>query len=79
MLGATVEVPTVGGSVRVTIPPGSGSGSRLRLKGRGIAGGHQYVILKPMLPAGVEPALADFLRTWRPTHPFNPRVGIEED
>jgi DnaJ-class molecular chaperone len=79
VLGATVEVPTVRGSVRVTIPPGSGSGARLRLKGRGIGEGHQYVILTPTLPAGVEPALANFLRTWQPTRPFNPRADMDED
>jgi DnaJ-class molecular chaperone len=78
MLGATIEVPTVRGPVRLTIPPGSGSGARLRLKGRGIGNGHQYVILKPVLPDGVEPALADFLRGWRPSRPFNPRAGMEE-
>lgn len=77
-LGATVEVPTVRGSVRLSIPPGSGSGSRLRLKGRGIGQGHQYVILKPVLPAGVEPALADFLRSWQPTRAFDPRDGMDE-
>jgi DnaJ-class molecular chaperone len=77
-LGATVEVPTVLGSVRLTIPPGSGSGARLRLKGRGIAGGHQFVILRPVLAPGVEPALADFLRGWQPSKPFNPREGMDE-
>jgi DnaJ-class molecular chaperone len=79
VLGATVEVPTVRGSVRLTIPPGSASGSRLRLKGRGIGNGHQYVILTPVLPPGVEPALADFLRTWQPSRPFNPRAGMAEE
>jgi DnaJ-class molecular chaperone len=78
-LGASIEVPTVRGPVRLTIPPGSGSGSRLRLKGRGIGHGHQHVVLTPVLPAGVEPALADFLRTWQPSKPFNPRDGMTED
>ena len=35
-LGAKVEVPTVEGPVTVTIPPGTSSGARLRLRGRGI-------------------------------------------
>jgi DnaJ-class molecular chaperone len=77
VLGATIEVPTVRGSVRLTIPPGSGSGARLRLKGRGIGNGHQVVILRPALPAGVEPALADFLRSWQPSRPFNPRDDMD--
>jgi DnaJ-class molecular chaperone len=77
-LGASIEVPTLHGPVRLTIPPGSGSGTRLRLKGRGIGHGHQYVVLNPLLPAGAEPALADFLRTWQPSKPFNPRAGMTE-
>jgi DnaJ-class molecular chaperone len=35
-LGAKVEVPTVEGRVTLTIPPGTSSGSRLRLRGRGV-------------------------------------------
>jgi DnaJ-class molecular chaperone len=78
VLGAAIEVPTVSGKVRLNIPPGSGTGTRLRLKGRGIAGGHQYVVVNPILPAGVEPALADFLRTWQPSKPFNPRAELDD-
>jgi DnaJ-class molecular chaperone len=36
VLGARVQVPTVEGPVTVTIPPGTSSGARLRLRGRGI-------------------------------------------
>ncbi len=79
VLGASIEVPTVRGPVRLTIPPGSGSGARLRLKGRGVGVGHQYVVLKPVLPPGVEPALADFLRGWSPTQPFHPRDGMDAE
>jgi DnaJ-class molecular chaperone len=35
-LGTQVDVPTVDGSVRVTIPPGTSSGARLRLRGKGL-------------------------------------------
>lgn len=35
-LGAEVEIPVVGGTVRMTIPPGIQSGDVLRLKGRGL-------------------------------------------
>jgi DnaJ-class molecular chaperone len=77
-LGAALEVPTVKGRVRLTVPPGSGTGTRLRLKGRGIAGGHQYVVLHPVLPPGEEPALREFLRQWQPAHPFDPRAGLED-
>jgi DnaJ-class molecular chaperone len=78
VLGATLEVPTLKGKVRLRIPPNSGTGTRLRLAGRGIAGGNQVVELKLVLPPAREPALAEFLKDWRPEHPFNPRTGEEE-
>jgi molecular chaperone DnaJ len=36
VLGATCDVPTLEGSVRVTIPPGTQPGTILRLKGKGL-------------------------------------------
>jgi curved DNA-binding protein len=36
VLGTQVDVPTVDGSVRITIPPGTSSGAKLRLRGKGI-------------------------------------------
>jgi DnaJ-class molecular chaperone len=78
VLGTTLEVPTIKGPVRLTIPPYSGTGTRLRLRGRGIEGkGHQFVELHPVVPPQEEPELAEFLRTWKPQHPFNPRDGMD--
>ena len=36
LLGTTIEVPTLDGSKRIKIPPGTQSNSRIRLKGFGI-------------------------------------------
>jgi DnaJ-class molecular chaperone len=36
ILGTQVDVPTVDGSVRITIPPGTSSGAKLRLRGKGV-------------------------------------------
>ena len=77
VLGASLEVPTISGRVRLTIPPHSANGAKLRLAGRGIAGGAQIVELKLVLPPGAEPALAAFLRTWQPAHPVDPRAFME--
>lgn len=52
-LGATVPVPTLGGTVELRIPAGSDSGRKLRLKGRGMPGaepGDQYVTLEVHAP-----------------------------
>ena len=78
VIGGPLEVPTIKGQVRLTIPPGSGTGTRLRLRGRGVGDhGHQYVELKVVLPPGDEPDLAEFLRHWKPRHPFDPRAETE--
>lgn len=53
-LGRTVKAPTLGGAVELKIPPGSSSGKRLRLKGRGLPAsppGDQLVELKIVIPA----------------------------
>lgn len=63
--GAKIEVPTIDGPVSVTIPPGSSSGRRLRLKGRGtpVPGGSgrgdQYLVLQIVVPPVRTP---EFLR-----------------
>lgn len=54
--GAEIDVPTIDGLTTVTLPPGSSSGRRLRLKGKGIqahggrAAGDQYVVVRVMVP-----------------------------
>ncbi len=53
-LGATVDVPTLGGTVQLRVPPGSQSGRKLRLKGRGMPGknpGDHLVTLEIHTPA----------------------------
>ena len=52
-LGASVTVPTLGGSIKLTIPEGTNSGSKMRLKGRGLPAanaGDQYVVIKVVAP-----------------------------
>ncbi|MFA6147356.1 MAG: J domain-containing protein [bacterium] len=54
--GAKIDVPTIDGPVTVTIPPGSSSGRKLRLKGRGVPTpgtaerGDQYAVLQVVVP-----------------------------
>jgi DnaJ-class molecular chaperone len=77
VLGAKISVPTIKGSVTLTVPPNANTGTRLRLKERGIAGGHQYVDLKIVLPPQPEPELAQFLEGWKPRQNFDPRKGLD--
>jgi DnaJ-class molecular chaperone len=75
VLGTSLEVPTVHGPVRLTVPPGSGTGTRMRLRGKGIRNGHQFVQLQVVVPPGEEPELATFLKDWTPKTTVNPREG----
>ena len=79
VLGAQIEVPTISGPVSVKVPKGSSSGTKLRLRDKGIRNrktkqrGHQLISLKVVLPTGEEPELADFLASWKPKTEQHPR------
>ena len=73
VLGGKVEVPTLGGKVSMNLPKGATTGQRLRLKGKGIRGGNQYVRLEVVMPAHIDDDLAEFMKTWRETHHYDPR------
>jgi curved DNA-binding protein len=78
-LGATAQTPTLGGPVELRIPAGSQSGSKLRLRGRGLPGqppGDQYVILKVVLPPGDTPAARELYERMRRELPFDPRADL---
>ncbi|HEX4507316.1 MAG TPA: DnaJ C-terminal domain-containing protein [Alphaproteobacteria bacterium] len=69
VLGGKINVPTIEGPVSMTVPAGSNTGTRLRLRGRGIApkggaAGDQYITLKVMLPKEPDTALSDFIKNW---------------
>lgn len=72
VLGGKIRVPTIDGSVDLTIPPASNTGTTLRLRGKGIfsakssARGDQYVTLKVVLPEEPDEALREFLKNWTP-------------
>ena len=63
-LGARVQVPTLEGRVTLTIPPGTDSGSKLRLRGKGVpspsagAPGDLYVVVQIRVPRDLPPEAA---------------------
>lgn len=79
VLGAKVEVPTVEGWVNLSIPRGSNTGDRLRLKDKGLADrktkerGNQYVTLKVVLPETVDEDLGRAVESWAKKHPYDVR------
>lgn len=84
VLGAHVAVPTITGPVTMTIPKGSDTGTRLRLRGKGIQrrhrgenrAGDQYVTLKVVIGAADDPELAEFLKGWGDRHKTDPRRAM---
>lgn len=82
VLGARVEAPTPAGKVMLTVPPGSNTGTTLRLRGRGVARadgtrGDCIVTLKVVLPPKPDAALESFLRGWEAGRRYDPRAGLE--
>ena len=82
VLGGKVTVPTLDSPVTMTIKPGSESGTRLRLRGKGMpaAGRHpagdEYAVLRIVLGPPDE-ALATFLRERTDAPVWDPRAGLE--
>lgn len=76
--GARVDVPTPHGKVSLTIPPGSNTGTLLRLKGKGVAPkdgtpGNQVVRLLVSLPDKPDPELSEFVAHWKGGRDHDPR------
>jgi DnaJ-class molecular chaperone len=80
VLGAKIMVPTIDGRVSVTVPPGSNSGTVLRLKGKGCptdcGKGDQLVTLKVVLPDPPDPELEQLIREWALRHPYAVRGKV---
>lgn len=75
-LGATVEVPTLGGEVELKIPAGSNSGKRMRLRGRGMPGktpGDQIVTLEVQAPPADTDEQRKLYEKMSKTFDWNPR------
>jgi len=61
MLGGTVTVPTIHGQSEVTIPKGTSSHAKLRLKGKGISGGDHFVEVKIETPKKISSKAKELL------------------
>ena len=78
-LGAKIKVPTPDGSVELTLPANTSSGSKLRLKGKGIPGkpsGDIYVSPKIVLPDGGTKKAKDIYTKMKADLAFNPRKHL---
>ena len=78
-LGAEVEVPTLEGRLKMKVPPGSGSGQKLRLSGKGLpkpggGAGDLYAVLNIAVPATLTDREKKLYEELRETSRFDPRV-----
>jgi len=85
-LGAKIEVPTVNGKAQLRIPPGTQSGQKFRLRGRGAPSlrdanvhGDQFVEVQVTLPKVISEETKELLRKYAQMNEENPRVvmGLE--
>ncbi|HLW63795.1 MAG TPA: J domain-containing protein [Gemmataceae bacterium] len=77
LLGAKVEAPTLdGGRVTFSVPAGTSSGSKVRLRGLGIAGGDLYAVIKIVVPRNIDSRSKELIEEFGRLHPQNPRADV---
>lgn len=74
VLGTKIEAETIHGPLQVTVPEGSNTGTRLRLKGKGIGTGNKagdhFITLSVMLPDKHDESLIKFVKKWVEKAPY---------
>jgi molecular chaperone DnaJ len=82
MFGATIDVPTPDGTVKLKVPPGSQSGRKLRLRGKGVpemkgsARGDLYVVLMVQVPPDGNAREEEAVKVLEASYPRNPRADL---
>jgi molecular chaperone DnaJ len=82
MHGATIDVPTPDGVVKLKVPPGSQSGGKLRLRGKGVpemkgAGrGDLYVVLMIQVPTDGTERVREAVTVLEDSYARNPRSDL---
>lgn len=81
--GADVTVPTIDGHTTIKVPPGTQSGQKLRIKGKGVypayGGTHrgdEYVIINIAAPKKADQRSKDLLDEFMKINPYEPRKGL---
>ncbi|MCW2535797.1 MAG: chaperone DnaJ domain protein [Modestobacter sp.] len=83
-LGASVPVTTPGGETKVTVPAGSSTGRRLRLRGQGMPGpggrpGDLYAEIKVMVPPRLSDRERELFSELAAASSFDPRRAGADD
>jgi molecular chaperone DnaJ len=81
-LGAKIEVPTIDGRSLVRIPPGTNSGSTLRLREKGVpsardgARGDEYVEIQVIVPKPTDERVRKLMKELESVEPADPRKDL---
>ncbi len=80
-LGDKIEIPSVDGMVRVSLPAGVQTGQQIRLKGKGVphlggGRGDHYVTIKVVTPTGLSERGNELLRELDRLQPSSPRQDV---
>jgi molecular chaperone DnaJ len=81
-LGAKIEVPTIDGRAQLKIPPGTQSGQKLRMRGKGVPSathegtrGDQIVTVEMVVPQLRDERSKEILREFAKLNPEDPRTA----
>jgi curved DNA-binding protein len=78
--GTKVEVPTLDGPVTITVPPGTSSGAKLRIRERGIHRGNekgdQYNMVKVIVPRQIDDEDKKLVEKLKAKHPIEARKDV---
>ncbi|RME67017.1 MAG: molecular chaperone DnaJ, partial [Nitrospirae bacterium] len=84
VFGGKIEVPTIDGVAKMTLPPGTQSGQKFRLKGKGFVSpktgkrGQQYVIVKIVVPEVKTSEDKEKIKALEALYRENPRKNLTE-
>ena len=84
VLGTLIDVPTVESPVKLTIPPGVGSGTKMRLKEKGVRNpktgkrGDQFVVVQIAMPQELDKYMEDLMSEIEEKYPYDPRKKFRQ-
>lgn len=85
VLGGDILIPTLEKPIMLKIPKGSNTGTKLKVKGKGVGApkesdrGDLLVTLKVVMPPTIDNELEEAIRTWNRSHSYNPRAHLEKE
>lgn len=83
-LGKNIDVPTIDGTAKVSIPKGVQNGTKLRLKGKGVQNvktkrrGDQYVEVRIAMPDNIDESERRKYEELEESSPYNPRSDLNK-